>query len=118
MDLRFVPEEQSFEGRCARDSAADAPADYQPPPFFATAALQHTNVKLTWDNDDEHRKRALSKRVTADQLREDDFKVAFLFFKIDLPACPGRCDWISWSLSCCGMSWLPPSCDDGFEEPE
>lgn len=69
-----MPEEQSFEGRKPRESASSAPAEYQPPPFFATAALQHTNVKLTWDGDDEQRKRTMSKRVTADELREDDFK--------------------------------------------
>jgi hypothetical protein len=75
LDLRFVPDAQSFEGRRARDTAAEVPAGYEAPPAFATAALQHTNVKLTWDADDSGRKRALSKRVTAEELREDDFKV-------------------------------------------
>ena len=49
LDLRFVPDGQSFEGRRVRDSAADVPAGYEAPPAFATAALQHTSVKLTWD---------------------------------------------------------------------
>ena len=75
LDLRFVPEGQSFEGRQVRDEAAGVPAGYEPPPAFATAALQHTAVKLTWDAEPAERRRALSRRVTAEQLRDDDFKV-------------------------------------------
>ena len=75
LDLRFVPEEQSFADRQARDSAANAPPDYEPPPFFTTAALQHSNVKLTWDATPDERRRALSKKVKAEELRDDDFKV-------------------------------------------
>ena len=58
-----------------RDEARDVPAGYEPPPAFSTAALQHTAVKLTWDAEPAERRRALSKRVTAEQLRDDDFKV-------------------------------------------
>ena len=66
---------QSFSGRKVRDTAAEVPEDYEPP-TFQTAALQHTDVKLTWDADDDGRKRALSaSRLTGDQIREDDFKV-------------------------------------------
>lgn len=42
-DLRFVPDEQRFDGRRVRDSAADVPHDYEPP-VFHTRALQHTEV--------------------------------------------------------------------------
>jgi hypothetical protein len=66
---------QSFEGREVRDVATSVPEDYVAPPAFATLALQHTNVKLTWDKDDDARKRTLAKRVTKDELRDDDFKV-------------------------------------------
>ena len=65
---------QSFEGREVRDSATEVPPDYAPP-HFQTAALQHTNVKLTWDADDDSRKRTLHRRLNEDQIREDDFKV-------------------------------------------
>ena len=52
------------------------PDGYEPP-NFQTLALQHTNVQLTWDADDDGRKRALSaKRATQEDIREDDFKVA------------------------------------------
>ena len=75
LDLRFVPDGQSFAGRQVRDEARDVPAGYEPPPAFTTAALQHTAVKLTWDAEPAERRRALSKSVTAEQLRDDDFKV-------------------------------------------
>ena len=59
-----------------RETVAEVPDGYEPP-TFQTAALQHTDVKLTWDEDDDSRKRALSsKKLTGDQIREDDFKVA------------------------------------------
>lgn len=31
-------------------------------------------VKLTWDEDDVHRKRVLGRRPAADELKDDDFK--------------------------------------------
>lgn len=66
---------QSFAGRQVRDTAEEVPADYAPPDF-TTAALQHTNVKLTWDADDDTRKKALRKKMTEDSIRDDDFKVS------------------------------------------
>ena len=78
LDLRFVPDEQSFEGRQPRDVATSIPPGYAPPPAFATAALQHTQVKLTWDADDVVRKRTLARRLTQEQLHEDDFRVGLL----------------------------------------
>lgn len=182
-DLRFVPDEQSFEGREVRDSATEVPAGYEPPTFqtkvsrhgnsrsigggggghmvvlwwcgtapprclpamslpdqgelagwvggwvgpahqrgpdlrwlfpglahplshlntyLHTAfpsppqALQHTSVSLTWDADDEGRKRALSKKMTADDIREDDFAVrglSFHLFRSSVCACVCVCGW-------------------------
>ena len=66
---------QSFAGRQLRDAANGVPADYAPPDF-STNALQHTNVKLTWDADDDNRKKALKKKMTEESIRDDDFKVA------------------------------------------
>ena len=66
---------QSFAERQVRDCATEVPADYAPPDF-TTAALQHTNVKLTWDADDDTRKKALRKKMTEDSIRDDDFKVS------------------------------------------
>lgn len=68
---------QSFVDRQLRDSASNVPGDYTPPDF-TTVALQHTNVKLTWDADDDTRKKALRKKMTEDTIRDDDFKVIVL----------------------------------------
>lgn len=79
---------QSFAKRRVRDIAEAVPADYAPPDF-TTAALQHTNVKLTWDADDDTRKKALRKKMTEDSIRDDDFKVRFLcsgMFKHQAPS--------------------------------
>lgn len=62
MPRRFVPDEQDFSGREVRDAAASLPADYEPP-VYETKALQHTNVQLTWDQDDPSRRKVLHKKV-------------------------------------------------------
>lgn len=74
-DLRFVPDDQSFDGRKIRDSASELPEGYDAP-AFQTQALQHSNVKSTWDADDKDRRRTLvaGKRATKDDIRDDDFK--------------------------------------------
>jgi hypothetical protein len=75
-DLRFVPDDSThilIKDRVVRDEALDVPSDYQPP-NFQTKALQHTKVQLTWDGGDETRKRTLSRKVKAEELKEDDFR--------------------------------------------
>lgn len=56
----------------ATGSQAVPRASLPPPP---AQALQHTRPTLTWDADDGGRKKALSKRLTAEELKDDDFKV-------------------------------------------
>lgn len=73
-DLRFVPEGQTFEGRQVREVAEDVPADYRPP-IFQTMALQSTNPDISWDAPDSNRRQFLNKKLTADEIKEDDFKV-------------------------------------------
>lgn len=72
LDLRYVQDDQSFDGREIRDFATDVPGDYEPPEFQAKA-LQHTNVKLTWDEDDPARKKAFARKLTEDKLKDEDF---------------------------------------------
>ncbi|GAX82620.1 hypothetical protein CEUSTIGMA_g10046.t1 [Chlamydomonas eustigma] len=72
-DLRFVPDDQSFEGRQVRDSASSVPTEYEPPVIF-NLSLQHTDPKLTWDADDEGRKRVLHKKMTEEEIKEADFQ--------------------------------------------
>ncbi|GFH25258.1 NUC153 domain-containing protein [Haematococcus lacustris] len=45
-----------------RDVATSVPADYAPPQSFNTS-LQHTDPSLTWDAEDEGRKRVLQKKA-------------------------------------------------------
>lgn len=48
------------------------------PSLLPTPLLRRTcprRAQLTWDADDDTRKRALTRKVTADELKEDDFKV-------------------------------------------
>ena len=56
-----------------RDKANKLPPDYEPP-SFKSGALHHSKPKLTWDADNDDRKKVLSKKVTAEELKEDDFK--------------------------------------------
>ena len=52
LDLRFVPNDTKFE-RKPRDTADTIPRNYKPPAWFATKALQQSNVKLSWDGSDD-----------------------------------------------------------------
>ncbi|KAL3700748.1 hypothetical protein R1sor_018770 [Riccia sorocarpa] len=72
LDLRFIPDDMRFT-REPRDSAEDIPSDYKPVEF-ETKALQHSNVKLTWDDDEPLRAKALRRKFNADQLNEQDYR--------------------------------------------
>ena len=65
---------QEFTAFEVRDRASQVPVDYIPA-GFSTAALQHTNVKLTWDDDDDRRKKMLRRRVTEGELQDEDLRV-------------------------------------------
>ncbi|OMJ21184.1 Pre-rRNA-processing protein esf1 [Smittium culicis] len=53
-DLRFVPDDTSFEDNEPVDVASKIPENYKPVDFVTTV-LQHSQVKLTWDLDDPKR---------------------------------------------------------------
>jgi len=55
-----------------RDAATAVPDDYAPPDFRGSQ-FQHTNPRLTWDADDDTRKKALSKRLSEDAVKDADF---------------------------------------------
>lgn len=63
LDLRFVPDEQSFEGKVVRDTAAAVPSDYVPVDY-TSKALQQTNAQLSWDLDDPDRRKKLRRKLT------------------------------------------------------
>lgn len=73
-DLRYVPDSEDFSKREVREVATSVPSGYKPPEV-GIAAMLHTNPKLTWDAEDEGRKKMLHKRVSKEELRDDDFKV-------------------------------------------
>ena len=71
-DLRFVPDGMTFDD-AARDECNEMPKNYKPLQF-STDALQHSNVKLTWDETPADRI-AISKRAFSQKEIEDmDFK--------------------------------------------
>lgn len=72
LDLRFIPEDMVFSND-PRDVAKEVPSDYQAP-SFETRALQHSRVKLTWDDDEPDRVKTLHQKFNADQLNDMDFK--------------------------------------------
>ncbi len=48
LDLRFVPDEITFDGKTVRDTATFIPTDYSPPDFVLKA-FQQSNVECSWD---------------------------------------------------------------------
>ncbi|TKW35100.1 hypothetical protein SEVIR_2G349200v4 [Setaria viridis] len=73
-DLQFIPDSREFK-HPARDVATEVPPSYKEPDF-ETRALQHSRVKLTWDEDEPERKKVLRRKFTDDQLDELDMYLA------------------------------------------
>ncbi|KAJ3005338.1 pre-rRNA-processing protein esf1 [Thoreauomyces humboldtii] len=71
-DLRYIPDGMEFD-HPPKDEATSLPSAYAPRDFV-TSALQHSNVKLTWDEDDDDRVRVTRRKFTKADLEEMDFK--------------------------------------------
>ena len=71
-DLRYVPDAMDFEDE-PHDEANASPQVYEPKDFLTTA-LQHTNVQLTWDNDDPERTKMTKRKFTREDILNMDFK--------------------------------------------
>ncbi|KIM32676.1 hypothetical protein M408DRAFT_20048 [Serendipita vermifera MAFF 305830] len=71
-DLSYVPEDMEFDDDF-RDEAQFESSSYQPL-NFATDALRHSNVKLTWDDDDPERTRITKRALNNKEIDEIDFK--------------------------------------------
>jgi hypothetical protein len=56
LDLRFIPDEVTFDDDEPRDQCTEVPPGYKPIEFV-TEALQSSKVKLTWDIDPEQSER-------------------------------------------------------------
>lgn len=71
-DIRYVPEGMSFDDE-PRDSCDGLPKNYKPL-NFSTGALQHSNVKLTWDETPADRVEISKRAFSQKEIDEMDFK--------------------------------------------
>ncbi|KAK6526788.1 pre-rRNA-processing protein esf1 [Arthrobotrys megalospora] len=71
-DLRFVPDGTEFDDQ-PRDECSEMPKKYKPVEF-STDALQHSKVKLTWDQDDATRKAAVKEAFSRREVEEMDLQ--------------------------------------------
>lgn len=72
LDLRYVPDDTTFSNP-PKESCDSVPDRYKPA-IFATLALQQTDVKLTWEEDDEQRLELLTRPADWKDAHDDDFK--------------------------------------------
>ncbi|KAK8219324.1 pre-rRNA-processing protein esf1 [Zalaria obscura] len=72
-DLRFIPDEVTFDDDRPRDDCAQLPSGYKPNEFV-TDALTHSKVKLTWDNDDTTRKEVQKRAFSRAEIDDNDLQ--------------------------------------------
>jgi hypothetical protein len=72
-DLRFIPDDTNFDDDKPRDECEQDPTNYTPNEFV-TDALQHSKVKLTWDEDDQQRKQVAKKAFSQREVEENELK--------------------------------------------
>ncbi|KAI8066380.1 hypothetical protein BC940DRAFT_320076 [Gongronella butleri] len=71
-DLRYIPDDMTFDDDEARDTCKQLPSSYRPT-RFTTEALQHTKVKLTWDQDEPERTLLTRRNFTDEEMAAFDF---------------------------------------------
>ncbi len=71
-DIRFVPNDVSFDDK-PTDECHTMPVMHEPN-AFTTEALQHSKVKLTWDDDDHSRHKHVQKAFSKKDIENMDFK--------------------------------------------
>lgn len=72
-DLRFVPDDTSFDEDVPHDECMDLPSGYKPNEF-RTEALTHSKVRLTWDDDDATRKEVQKRAFSRAEMDENDLQ--------------------------------------------
>lgn len=72
-DLRYVPEGMVFDDE-PKDQCTKIPASYRPDSSFVTDALQHSKVKLTWDETPKERMTLSSRLFSQKEIDDMDFK--------------------------------------------
>lgn len=73
-DLRYVPEGMEFDDSEAKDQCFKIPTNYKPNTLFVTDALQHSKVKLTWDETPKERLAVANRAFSQKEIDEMDFK--------------------------------------------
>lgn len=73
-DLRYVPEGMDFDDSDAKDVCTKIPTNYKPNTIFVTDALQHSKVKLTWDETPKERLAVASRLFSQKEIDDMDFK--------------------------------------------
>ncbi|XP_060581600.1 ESF1 homolog isoform X3 [Ruditapes philippinarum] len=75
LDLRFIPDEETFEENDVSSACMEIPSNYKPQ-FFFNAALSQSKVDLTWDETDRERVQLTSQQFTnnAKEVEEEDLK--------------------------------------------
>lgn len=71
LDLRYVPDDVDFTNK-PKDVCTSVSDTYKPA-IFATTALQNTDVKLTWEEDDENRMELLTRQAEWKNADDNDF---------------------------------------------
>ncbi|KAK9460935.1 uncharacterized protein V1516DRAFT_674528 [Lipomyces oligophaga] len=71
-DLRYVPEAMDFDEK-PRDECKKVPVSYRPNEFV-TDALQHSKVKLTWDETPNERLQFAKRSFSRREIEDMDFK--------------------------------------------
>ncbi|XP_062912206.1 ESF1 homolog [Mobula hypostoma] len=72
LDLRFIPDELTFEDE-PKDVAADVNLAAYKPKYFTSTALGSSKAQLTWDETNHERVATLTKRFNKDEIKEMDF---------------------------------------------
>uniref|UniRef100_A0A8C7YHG8 ESF1, nucleolar pre-rRNA processing protein, homolog (S. cerevisiae) n=1 Tax=Oryzias sinensis TaxID=183150 RepID=A0A8C7YHG8_9TELE len=73
LDLRFVPEDMTFEEE-PRDEATHVNLSAFTPKLFTSSAAATSKVQLTWDETDHERLTALNRKFNKDELLDMDFR--------------------------------------------
>ena len=78
LDLRFVPDEESFEEAEAKERCLELPSTYRGKADMVTAALQMSRVALTWDGDDPDRQAVTRELIGGKKEKRGDIREADL----------------------------------------
>lgn len=73
-DLRYVPEGMTFDEGDAKEVCTKIPSSYRPDSTFVTDALQHSKVKLTWDETPKERLTLSTRLFSQKEIDDMDFK--------------------------------------------